>query len=105
MGISKHLSEEFTAGETEAQHVWGLQKATHLLLPALGSCYHTGLPDLLGVTPAVLTSSFGENLTCTWHRSPGARAPAEGSTWKIRDLTFSSWSSLRRMFAGKCLST
>lgn len=109
-GISKPLSEERAAGETEAQWERGLQKAPygdrpHLLLPAPGSRYHTALPDLLGVTPADLTSSVGENLTRTLHRCPGARAPAEGSALKTQGLAFNSWSSFRRTLAGKCLST
>ena len=95
-GISKPLSEECAAGETEAQWVRGLQKALcggrrHLLLPVLGSCYHTALPDLLVVTLADLTSSVGENLTRTLQRCPGARAPAEGSASKTQGWAFNFW--------------
>lgn len=84
------------AGETEAQWIRGLQQApcggrSHFLLLALGSHYHTALPDLLGVTPADLTSSVGENLTCTLHRSPGATVPAEGSISKTQGLAFTFW--------------
>jgi len=96
--ISKPFSEGYAAGETEARGVRGLQRALcggrpHLLLPALGSYYHTVPPDLLRVTPANLTSSVGENLTRTLHRCPGPSAPAEGSASKTQGLVFNSWSS------------
>lgn len=64
----------------------------------------TSLP-ILWQTPAPLTSSVGENLTRTLHRSPGARSPAKGSASKTQGLAFASCCSFRRMLAGKCLST
>lgn len=73
-------------------------------LCCLSDCLGMCRPDFRGVTPASLTSSVGENLTRMLHRSPGARAPAKGSTSKTQGLAFNSCRSFRRTFAGKCLS-
>ena len=108
VGIPKRFSEVRATGETGAQRVRGWQKAPcggQTSSPALGSHFHTALPDLRGVTPANLTSSTGENLTRMLHRCPGARVPAEGSASKTRGLASNSCSSFRRMLADKHLST